>query len=1013
MTDLESLRKQIRYQLSQLRAENAHHQFEHLCRHLTRHRICSNILPATGPVAAGGDQGRDFETYRTYLDQHPIGDNSHFIGLVSSRPLVFACSLQQKIEPKIKRNVATIAAGGSVEGIHYFCEQDVPVGRRHELQVWARDKHLVDLTIHDGQAIAEHLIGKDTFWIAVRYLSIAVDQYPRDLDTNESWYDEIAARWKGTHAEPASFADYQELRSAARHALVTEERRPDLPMWMDWFRVLVEKTPDRLVRRRSIVELAALSIRGMKSIEGIEDLIRDYFSDIEAAPDALDLTEASTLLNYVRGAAALHVCAIERDEIIAWYERLTANVAAQLASAISSSRRADLLEVQGFVVLSGDPRTPGPHFDAAVGPWNDMLDLVEDAPLFPLTEFATHLTKFITLIPDSDAVRELTDRVDAAIAKRHGRFAAAETARDRAIALEDAGELPRAIEELHRTKDNWFAEETLEGSVIAILLLSQWYRRIGLGFAAKYYAFASAYIAAMSVDPDIRKRLPKAMAEVAEADYALGAWWSFLDDCVVAERAAHVVQSVADTDVPEPLQRLVFYVAIVQVLGARLVPASAATVSERVASLAVGPFIDDLRPTAEVTWLQIPEGTLHERLAKQLLDDPFADAGAQRITCWTAYGTRWTVRWDNTYAVTAAAEQFCAVLQIFLAAIHAVDICLLRTEVAINITTGAVPTPQLKPVPSNAGREWVVTLPTEAEDTERYHPTVFAIGVAILTELSLLPDAALHERIERLFARSLRTKVDIVRPYEKLYRTFIVEDLFLETRRAEQPPREHPTTRTNAQLPWRSDNGPTFRREDNRDLVARRYAGTQPPMRFTLERLRADPAFQATVASLRADGWKDWHILLAAYNVVVNFRISQQVRAGTPPDIATRLQRNAMNDPERADAAPVPLERFSRDRMIDAIRLAQTATVKSWDLVLRQQTPDFPAVDDLLRHRYHFWIEDIDRTRSFPRELHVANDRPPKAQGSTVFTRLDWAILGRYGTSSGGGSGSSALGRPV
>jgi hypothetical protein len=72
-----------------------------------------------------------------------------------------------------------------------------------------------------------------------------------------------------------------------------------------------------------------------------------------------------------------------------------------------------------------------------------------------------------------------------------------------------------------------------------------------------------------------------------------------------------------------------------------------------------------------------------------------------------------------------------------------------------------------------------------------------------------------------------------------------------------------------------------------------------------------------------------------------------------------------MNDPERADATLVPLEHFSRDRMIEAIRLAQAATVKSWDLVLRQGTPDFPAIDDLLRHRYHFWTEDIDHDEIF------------------------------------------------
>ncbi|MEE8270693.1 MAG: hypothetical protein V3R98_03030, partial [Alphaproteobacteria bacterium] len=55
----------IRFNISELKARNAHHDFEHLCRHLARLRVYSNVLPATGPVGAGGDAGRDFETFKT------------------------------------------------------------------------------------------------------------------------------------------------------------------------------------------------------------------------------------------------------------------------------------------------------------------------------------------------------------------------------------------------------------------------------------------------------------------------------------------------------------------------------------------------------------------------------------------------------------------------------------------------------------------------------------------------------------------------------------------------------------------------------------------------------------------------------------------------------------------------------------------------------------------------------------------------------------------------------------
>ena len=82
MANPSEVEAQVRFALSQLPAQNAHHVFEHICRQLTQQFICSNVLPATGPVSAGGDQGRDIETFRTYLREE-LGPHGAFLGLVS------------------------------------------------------------------------------------------------------------------------------------------------------------------------------------------------------------------------------------------------------------------------------------------------------------------------------------------------------------------------------------------------------------------------------------------------------------------------------------------------------------------------------------------------------------------------------------------------------------------------------------------------------------------------------------------------------------------------------------------------------------------------------------------------------------------------------------------------------------------------------------------------------------------------------------------------------------------
>jgi tetratricopeptide (TPR) repeat protein len=163
----------IRFQLDQLSSKNHHHEFEDICRHLAKARICSNVIPATGPVAAGGDQGRDFETFRTYLAGSSIG-NSSFLGHLSQKPLAFACTTQKdNIRSKIKQDVEKILESGSkIEGIHYFTTTNIPAAQNHSIKSWAQKKYQIPLEIYDGNAISELLSDGEIIWIAEKYLTI-------------------------------------------------------------------------------------------------------------------------------------------------------------------------------------------------------------------------------------------------------------------------------------------------------------------------------------------------------------------------------------------------------------------------------------------------------------------------------------------------------------------------------------------------------------------------------------------------------------------------------------------------------------------------------------------------------------------------------------------------------------------------------------------------------------------------------------------------------------------------
>jgi len=98
----------VRFALSQLSGRNGHHEFEQLCFQLARRRIYPNVIPATGPVSAGGDQGKDFETY-TVGDVMPVGTRSSFFAQASREKVIFACSLEKNVQKKIKSDLKAAA----------------------------------------------------------------------------------------------------------------------------------------------------------------------------------------------------------------------------------------------------------------------------------------------------------------------------------------------------------------------------------------------------------------------------------------------------------------------------------------------------------------------------------------------------------------------------------------------------------------------------------------------------------------------------------------------------------------------------------------------------------------------------------------------------------------------------------------------------------------------------------------------------------------------------------------
>ncbi|MHA1757507.1 MAG: hypothetical protein ACTSVV_12095, partial [Promethearchaeota archaeon] len=187
MEKLPSLKDFILYKLDHLPVENAYHLFERICFELTKLNITENVIPASGPVGRKGDQGRDFLSFKTYLD-HNLKGNSNFLEKSQSQDyLVFTCSLQANIQNKIRSDVKKIVEFGlPVESIYFFSGKIIDVGTVNNLRKWAFDNHKVNLEILDGNAIADLLCRLENQWIAKDYLKI-----PEELFNSKKNFQEI------------------------------------------------------------------------------------------------------------------------------------------------------------------------------------------------------------------------------------------------------------------------------------------------------------------------------------------------------------------------------------------------------------------------------------------------------------------------------------------------------------------------------------------------------------------------------------------------------------------------------------------------------------------------------------------------------------------------------------------------------------------------------------------------------------------------------------------------------
>lgn len=1015
------LAAQIRFHLETLGETNAHHPFEQLCLGLTRRRIVSNVIPATGPVSAGGDGGRDAESFWSVLAKE-LPDTSLFTALATEDAVVLAITAQRDSVPaKIRSDLSKISGKGEpVDRVIYFTIAPVDTAKRHELQAYAREQYSVGLQIWDAQAIANEIASPDLFYLAVDHLHVPSSLAPEREDTPgelPDWYVDARNQWRTRTAHAGSMGEFIDLREALRYSSLHTEARADLPDWLASARALRDAAaPDRHVTQRIDYEIILTAGLALNTLTPVDDTLRGYFDQLAARPaDPGALIDAVTLIRLAQTTQPRGGTTVTLEEVAKWADALENVLERELAAAPGDNTRVSLLATAAIFALgprefalgelTGIP-IAGPSMSeiyrqvsTATHDGHALPAVPEDARLRDLDAGMAHLVALVATLPDAPMAPidhlvtmfdltapalidhpdyiDVRSALDEATVERAGKTAAGERAQNRAIALLQAGRPLDALREIHAAKLNWLNGDAAEGAAIMMLLAADVYSDLGFPLAAKQYAMSAASIARRSDDPRLAVLIARGIILTATYEHQAGLWltatetfrigiWAqaqFAGDPWSFERYPYFENMLIDQ---------CFILRTAAAVRPSLLPALEAVIRSTNLDQFVGPMLEagaGVEPPDE-------EATA-DAADRSGIGRPFSDVGPVREYSWCALGNVWVVTTPNERAHVLAAERFIAAAQTTLGDLATEDLLLvpgaIRVEIEISDTPvdpHAVFLPESDRGSGDVGHRVLLTragrLAADADQLE-----VASAAMQVIVTQSLLGRPALSSLMARTFDRGLPHMLTCVRPYDELadlHKTAFYDGLCALTGGvldADRPRSPRPAPGLSLRLPA---HAAAYDRAASLSAIAHRYNLLLPPVRLTLPRLASQPHFMELVGKLRAQGWKDWHLLVAVANITVNTRAAHRGVRMTRSIASADVDRfrSIMQEEERPEDPETPANAFTEDQMWFHLASAAAAGAQGLGLELRLGRFEPRSFLNVLGDRFNYWEDDVDHEPILP-----------------------------------------------
>jgi len=148
------------------------------------------------------------------------------------------------------------------------------------------------------------------------------------------------------------------------------------------------------------------------------------------------------------------------------------------------------------------------------------------------------------------------------------------------------------------------------------------------------------------------------------------------------------------------------------------------------------------------------------------------------------------------------------------------------------------------------------------------------------------------------------------------------------------------------------------------ELIKARYQKSVPSIRLTLKSIVQTRNFQVLKENLRNQGWKDWHILLALFNLVMNYRMEKLGISGNVIAMEKFYQEYPYKE-EKDDAIKIPLEEINEVNMKRSLQVSMLATLKGFGFSLEGKLIKPEEISNFLAEKFNYWDDDVDHEPIF------------------------------------------------